>query len=462
MVHDLDDTIAAIASPPGAAARGIIRLSGPRARQAVGAIWLSDAHADICTVRRASVLAGHLRIEDFTAPVPGDVYIWPTARSYTRQPTVEIHTVGSAPVLEAILRSLCRHGARLAEPGEFTLRAFLAGRVDLTQAEAVLGVIDAGDRHALDVAVAQLAGGLGQPLGELRDRLLDLLAHLEAGLDFVEERIEFISRDELTGRLSAAAGTLGDLAARMSARSVLRDSFRVVLVGRANAGKSSLFNALLADHAAIVSSVPGTTRDYLTGELTIDDVRFELVDTAGTIASDRPARTGPASQIELAAQQAARDARSRADIEILCIDASRQLAEADRAELARPGAGQRVIVFTKTDLAELIDTIPGAVLTSSVTSAGLDELRFRLHAAAVARQSESADFVPATAARCHGSLRAAAEALDRALQIIADEAGEELVAAEIRAALDELGQVVGAVYTEDLLDRIFSRFCIGK
>ena len=289
MLSNLEDTIAAIASPPGAAARGIVRISGPRAIHSLNVIWHSDSDADATSVRRSSVLAGRLRVDGFTAPVPCDLYIWPSARSYTRQPAVEIHTVGSPPVLEAMLRTLCRRGAKLAAPGEFTLRAFLAGRIDLTQAEAVLGVIDAGDRRALGVAIAQLAGGLGRPLGELREGLLDLLAHLEAGLDFVEDDIEFISCDELVRQLTAAADTLRNLATRTTARSVLRDTVRVVLVGRPNAGKSSLFNALLAEQAAIVSPVAGTTRDYLIGELAIGDVRLELVDTAGAVVANSPA-----------------------------------------------------------------------------------------------------------------------------------------------------------------------------
>ncbi len=217
---------------------------------------------------------------DSPLPCPA-LFVWPTTRSYTRQPSVEIHTVGSQPILQAMLKTLCRLGARLAAPGEFTLRAFLTGRIDLTQAEGVLGLIESRDRHELDVAVAQLAGGLGAPLVRLRDEMLELLAHLEAGLDFVEEDIEFIARDELREKIAAAAAQVQALAQRMAARGVIRDKVRVVLVGAPNVGKSSLFNALLKRSAALVSPLAGTTRDYLVGELVLDGATIELVDTAG-------------------------------------------------------------------------------------------------------------------------------------------------------------------------------------
>jgi tRNA modification GTPase len=377
-----------------------------------------------------------------------------------------------APILQAILRTLCRHGARLAAPGEFTLRAFLAGRIDLTQAEAVLGVIESRDRHELDVAVSQLAGGLGAPLVRLRDELLDVLAHLEAGLDFVEEDIEFIARDRLREQITTAAAQVRELAERTATRAVLRDAVRVVLVGEPNVGKSSLFNALLKRSAALVSPLAGTTRDYLVGELSLGDVTIELVDTAGLAAdsmADSPHLLNSAENnapqtdgknIDVAAQLATVRERRHATIEVLCLDCTRSLTAWERSQLELPA--HRVVVLTKVDQQRVLGPIEDAIGTSGTTGQGLAALCERLRGAALACGGDSTDVVAATAARCHESLQRAAEALSQALEFVDQHIGEELVAAELRAAIEELGHVVGAVYTDDLLDRIFSRFCIGK
>ncbi|MBI2825400.1 MAG: tRNA modification GTPase [Planctomycetia bacterium] len=457
MIYDPQDTIAAIASAPGGAARGIIRVSGPRAVRCVEEAWQPDDGTSLGSLRRPTVANGRIKPPGLAAAIPCRLHVWPTARSYARQPSVEIHTVGSPPLLSALLRALCQAGARMAEPGEFTLRAFLAGRVDLTQAEAVLGVIDAGDSRELAVALDQLAGGLARPLDRLRDALVDLLAHLEAGLDFVEESIEFISRDELARQLSAAAAIVQELAARTATRGIATEAVRAVLVGKPNAGKSSLFNALLERTAAIVAATAGTTRDYLVGELVLGGVRIELVDTAG--GEQQTGATG----IAASAQQATANQRRKAAIELVCLDATRPLSDGELAEIAATDASPpRLVVLTKTDQPCADEAIAGAVATSSKTGAGLDELRARLRALATQARGDTGPCVAATAARCQGLLAAAAAALARAIEIVEAGLGEELVAAEVRFALDELGQVVGAVYTEDVLDRVFSRFCIGK
>jgi len=215
------------------------------------------------------------------SPLPCDAYVWRDGQSYTGQPIVEVHTIGSPPLLQIVLRALCATGARLAGPGEFTLRAFLAGRIDLTQAEAVLAVIDAHDPQDLNVALGQLAGGLARPLHRLREALLDLLAHVEAGFDFADEELPFIEREELDRQLGAANDEVAAIVRQLALRGEPIDMARAVLVGRPNAGKSSLFNALAGDHAALVSEHPGTTRDYLVAELDLDGLKCRLIDTAG-------------------------------------------------------------------------------------------------------------------------------------------------------------------------------------
>jgi tRNA modification GTPase len=238
MFCDTDDTIAAIASASGGAARGIVRVAGGDCISVVSQVFEASApqlqidHAGAARRLQGAVAAGPL-----LGRVPADLLIWPGARSYTRQPAAEIHTFGSPPLLNAILARLCECGARIARPGEFTLRAFLAGRIDLVQAEAVLGVIDARDQRELSVALSQLAGGMTGSLNELRSCLLDLLAHLEAGLDFVEEDIQFIAPAELARQLEEAAGLLEALADQMQRRGTAHALPRVVLAGTPNVGK---------------------------------------------------------------------------------------------------------------------------------------------------------------------------------------------------------------------------------
>jgi tRNA modification GTPase len=457
MAYRLDDTIAAVASPPGGAARGIVRTSGAGVAECLAKVFRPASGADVRSLVERTVLAGTVPLRDGAAELPCEVYFWPTGRSFTGEPAAEIHTFGSPPLLQAVIKALAAAGARPAEPGEFTLRAFLNGRLDLTQAEAVLGAVDAGDPAEFDVALAQLAGGLAGPLGKLRDELLNLLAHLEAGFDFADEDLPFITRREIDEGLAAASAVVADLAGRMDARHATGELPRMVLVGWPNVGKSSLFNALLGKTGALVSDLPATTRDYLTAEIDLHGVRCLLVDTAGVEID--PA--GPAAAIRQAAQAGSAGQARGADVEILCLDASRPLNGWERAQLAA-GAGSRLVVLTKTDRAAETDFAGPAIPTSSAAGRGLAELRGQLRAAAISARLSGGRVVAATAIRCHESLRRAGASLGLAREILAAGDGEELVAAEIRTALEALGMVVGATCTDDLLDRIFSRFCIGK
>jgi tRNA modification GTPase len=453
---DLDDTIAAIASAPGGALRGIVRLSGPDCLAIVERTVQCKGVETIGAVQFPSCRRCMMLLPRELGVVPVALYLWPTASSYTRQPSAELHLPGSPPVLQGCLEIVCEAGARLARPGEFTLRAFLAGRLDLTQAEAVLGVIDADSRGELDAALAQLAGGLGRPLAALRERLLDLLAQLEAGLDFVDEDIEFVSQRELEEQLTVAVECLASLASQMQLRGEASRLQRVVLIGAPNVGKSSLLNALAGSDAAIVSEIAGTTRDFVARRVKLDDRECLLIDTAGVMTA--PA----ANDLETAAQNAARQQAERANLTLLCLDASRPLTAWERDE-SNQRSDERLIVWTKCDLPRggSKDHSTDAVFTSSRTGHGIQELKQAI-AQALDRTVSEAGVVAGTADRCRQSLRLAGEALGRARSAVWSTAGEELIASEIRLALDELGQVVGAIYTEDILDRIFSRFCIGK
>ena len=418
------------------------------------------------------MVAGVLRLKELDRQLPCDVYLWPGPRSYTRGPLAELHLLGSPPLLWAAMKALCAVGARPAEPGEFTMRAFLAGRIDLTQAEAVLGVIDAQGRQQLDTALAQLAGGLSGPLSQIREALLLSLANLEAGLDFVEEDIEFISRHELAEGLAGVKANLDDLLEQIRTRSSATAATRVVFIGSPNVGKSSLFNALVAVATnggnssraswprALVSPEAGTTRDYVTAMLLLDGCECELVDTAGTDARLEDA-------LSVAAQKAGAAQRSQSQLKILCIDATRPLDDSERQWLDATRDERSLVVLTKCDrlldrVTLSIDAEQADMLTSSVTGEGVRELQEALRRKLGFLDVDESQVVPATALRCRENIAAAGEAIQRAQRLADAMAGDELVAAEIRIALDELGKVVGTVYTDDVLDRIFSRFCIGK
>ncbi|MBC8356472.1 MAG: tRNA modification GTPase [Planctomycetes bacterium] len=452
-MHQVDDTIAAIASAPGGSLRGIVRVSGPETLAVIAKCFRARSGLELSRVKAAERVPGTLSLNDALGSIPCDVYLWPTDRSYTRQPTVEIHTIGSPPILEAIVHTLCKFNARLAQPGEFTMRAFLAGRLDLTQAEAVLGVIDATSQHDLDVALSQLAGGLAAPLHELRECLIDILAHLEAGLDFVEEDIEFIQRDELIQAIEEAATAVESVQKQLHSRLEVDEAPCVVLVGSPNVGKSSLLNALVANTAAIVSDVSGTTRDYVARRTTLVDRDVLLVDTAGVESPD--SSVGISNE----AQAMTRTRQQQAALLLFCLDATRPLNDWEVSELRRDSGPSRLVVWTKTD-AGIHPHVNGAVIeTSSVSGVGLPELRQAIYESIA---DDSRDGVACTALRCHESLRLARTSLEQARIAACDSLGEELVAAELRVVLEELGNVVGEVYTDDILERIFSRFCIGK
>lgn len=436
---DPDDTIAAIASAPGAGLRGLVRVSGPDAWRVALSGFAADRAEPPPT--RPEVRAGVYALDGLRPLLPASVALWPAPRTYTGQELAEIHAPGSPPLLSLLLTHCLAQGARRAEPGEFTLRAFLSGRIDLTRAEAVLGVIDARNQGQLDAALEQLAGGIAGPITTLRDRLLDLLAHLEANLDFVDEAdVDPLGRATLAEELDRSAEALDRLADRLGSRDRAGGHPQVVLAGPPNAGKSRLFNALLGDDHAIVSPHAGTTRDYLAALCDCDGLVVELIDTAGA----EPAVDAIAAQ----AQTLRASAVDRADLVLACSPDSRP-----------PDADPRFLkVWTKADLAA---APAGWLATSARTGEGIEPLR-RAIAQALRRRDREDDAPTTTAARCRDGLARASSALRAAAAAMLQHAGDELIALDLRLCIDELGKVTGAVVADDILDRIFQRFCIGK
>lgn len=455
MTLDLDDTIAALASAGGPALRGVIRISGPQTRAVLDRIFRPADESLWATPRRPGCHSGSLSIPGCPVPMPAEIYLWPTHRSYTGQPAAELHVVGSPPLLEASLSTLHAHGARPARPGEFTLRAFLAGRVDLVQAEAVLGVIDAYDHLELQTALEQLAGGVSGRIGSVRNELLDLLADLEAGLDFVEEDIEFVARDDLLRRLSSARDVIDSLLSQTDERMTADGRWRLVLAGLSNAGKSTLFNLLTGREAALVSHIAGTTRDYVSAPLDWDGLTLELIDTAG--------REAAGVGIMQHAQSYLGEQLRRADLILWCsaADQSPQERQQDEELIGEQHGRPMLRIRTKADLSDQRPRV-GEVLLSSKAETGLAELRRAIAARLDTPHQGQRQIVGSTASRSRDSLSGAAASLDQAIEAARSGTGEEFVAIELREALEHLARILGAVYTDDILDRIFSKFCIGK
>ncbi|MEC8338585.1 MAG: GTPase [Planctomycetota bacterium] len=483
-----DDTIVAAATPSGPAARAVVRLCGPHIRECLVRLWrpAEDPGASeeawnagqrraedvLASVSRPTHLSGWVKLDDHYRYLPCELYYWPDHRSFTRSPMAEIHCLGSDPVVAALLQEICQQGARLAEGGEFTLRAFLGGRIDLTQAEAVLGVIQATSDREFDRALKQLAGGLSQPLNKLRDTLLDLLADLEAGLDFADEDITFLTSDALQQRLGAAHEDATKLLAVMGKRQSLPASGRVVLVGKPNAGKSTLFNALTGGQA-LESDEPGTTRDYLSAILELEGLQCELVDTAGidcfepsTSAAAMDQKNPSPPEIESSAYGTTKRQWEQASLHVFCVDGTAPACSETSQMMDTVRKANGLIVITKCDqqspaqrpeISSHVD-----IQCSAHTGVGIQELRRRLRAKFTEGSVTGSLAVASTAARCSENLQAVVSGLEQALEINDPGLHSELIAVEIRTAIDQLGQMVGAVYTEDMLDRIFSRFCIGK
>lgn len=486
----LDDTIAAIASPPGNGKRGILRISGLQTADVLTDVFreltehpepdATDSTKKLAAkaIGRSTRVNGFLTIAD--TQLPATLMFWPDHRSYTGQPSAELHTFGSPPLLSAALQTLCGAGARIAQPGEFTMRAFLSGRMDLPQAEAVLAVIDADSQSRLETATRQLAGGLSGPLSQSRRLLIEVLAELEAGLDFVDEDIEFITQQEVSRKLHASREHVQSILQQIHSRNASDDHANMVLIGLPNAGKSSLLNALADGDVALVADMPGTTTDRVATILRIDDVTIELSDTAGFEDIEAAPET-----IEATAQTRMQEALRSADAVLVCVapDSPRSswhdrqieslqssetpfLEVRTKADLLDPNAINRFEAQPQSEAKSEPQSKPriniDSITVSSLTGAGLDGLRHKLKTLATSKNDHASTVVDSTIARTLDNLRQTESALVEACTAADAGVGDELVAAEIRSALDSLGLIVGTIYNDDILDLVFGKFCIGK
>ena len=432
------ETIAAVATPSGRGGVGVIRVSGPLvpdvARALLGALPKP---------RRATYAAFRDARGD-TLDCGLAIY-FPAPRSYTGEEVLELQGHGGPVVLQEVLGACLDAGARLAEPGEFTRRAFLEGRIDLAQAEAVADLIDAASREAARSAVRSLSGEFSAAIDALRERLVELRALTEAMLDFPEDEVDALHRSDAQSRLEGVRRALEEVLARSRRGSLLRNGVHVVLAGPPNVGKSSLLNRLAGEERAIVTPIPGTTRDALREPVQIEGVPLTLVDTAGLRAST--------DEIEQLGMERTRREIASADVVLAVVEAGREAVALDEL----PPTIVRLVVFNKLDLHPAFAPPAGALAVSARTGAGLAELRRAILDAA--GWSNSGESVFLARERHLRALRACAEHLARA---VAEGERWEIFAEELRLAHDHLGSITGMVTSDDLLGEIFSRFCIGK
>lgn len=451
MAFDTDDTIVAVATPRGRGGIGVVRVSGPRALEISGRLLpevpaLQARHA---TFTRAA--------DDRGAPIDEVVATsFPAPHSYTGQHVVEISAHGNPLVLDRIVAAAVAAGARLAEPGEFTLRAFLHGKMDLPQAEAVADLVDAVTPVQARAAFDQLEGTLTRAIGAIDAPLFDLIAKLEASVDFPDEGYHFVAPEQAADDARAVAGALSALIARGREGRVIREGAEVVLAGRPNTGKSSLFNALAGSDRAIVTAIPGTTRDLVTELVDIGGLAVTLVDTAGL----RPTLDLVESEGVGRAERAA----DIADCVVLVIDGSIPPVEEDLALIRATSPRTRVIAVNKVDLPVAAGHAAHdgpVVFVSARSHAGMTELR-EVIAARLTGASARRDVPAVTNQRHLALLERAHESLVRGADALAHGAPEELALADLQEARGYLDEIVGRRTTDDILRHIFERFCIGK
>lgn len=449
-----DDTIVALATPNGVGAIGVIRLSGPQAITIANIVFKGK---DLTKQASHTIHFGHIADGDVMLDeVLVSLFVAP--RSYTRENVVEISCHGSNYILESIIRLLIKSGARAAKPGEFTLRAFLNGQLDLSQAEAVADLIAANSKASQQVALQQLRGGFSNQLTSLREQLVQFASLVELELDFSEEDVEFANRDQLKQLVVDTMKVIGGLIRSFELGNAIKQGVNTVIAGRPNAGKSTLLNALLNEERAIVSHIAGTTRDTIEEVLNINGINFRLIDTAGIReATDAIEQIGVERTMEKISQSA---------LIIYVYDAAQITVEeldADIAKLQRPGMNL-LLVANKIDLLKesQFNALPvEAIGVSAQQKQHIDSLKDKIYHAAVKEQLTGNETL-VTNIRHLEALQKTEEALNRVLNGVDGYITSDFLAMDIKQALHYLGEITGTVTTDDLLDNIFSKFCIGK
>jgi len=447
-VTQFEDTIVAISTPPGRGGIGIVRLSGPDAR-AIAEPLLKLRHP------LAPAQARFAEILDNTGDTLDEAVVtwFKSPLSYTSEDIVEIAAHGSPVLLDHILRQCLAAGARLAEPGEFTQRAFISGRLDLTQAEAVHDLIQASTLHQARIAAQQLGGSLSRQITPIKQQLIALIAALEAGIDFAEDDIDLLPESQITAQIEQIKAPLAALEKSFSYGRIVRDGLTLAIVGRPNAGKSSLFNRLVQRDRAIVTANPGTTRDLVTEQVSLEGIPVNLIDTAGLRHS-----TDEAESIGIAKS---REIMAEADIVLLVLDATTRIHEEDEATIVALAGRPFLIVINKCDLAPSQNPAHPAAKTSALTGAGIPDLRAAI-LSLVTTGVPTSETPLLTNLRQQQAVTAALTALTRAQKAASATIPHEMILLDLYESLGALDSLTGSTTSDDILHLIFSKFCIGK
>ena len=454
------DTIAAIATPIGEGAVAIVRVSGPDAERIATSVFV---RAEGKNGKLVSHRLYHGRIRDPRSNKFLDevlLAVMRKPRSYTGEDVVEVHCHGGAFVVRRVLERMLSQGARHAEPGEFTQRAFLNGRVDLAQAEAVLDLICARTEKGVEIAINHASGKLSQWVHDLREELLDILVQVEAAIDFPEEEIELLRQSELIGKIDSLRSKMGEAIATYDWGRLLLDGARVCICGRPNVGKSSLLNALLGEQRVIVTPFPGTTRDVIEEMINLKGLPVVLWDTAGIRMTE--------DQIENFGVELSLKYVDKADAAVVVLDGSVEMTEDDLRCLQATESKKRLIVINKSDLPQVINIVklgqsmPNGKLIqiSAKRETGLDNFRESLRDLLLNQEIELP--IVLTNLRHKAALVAASEALDSAVHSLRNNCAQEFVAVNLQETKERLEEIIGKMTSDDILEQVFSKFCIGK
>ncbi|HHW67699.1 MAG: tRNA modification GTPase [Epulopiscium sp.] len=459
----IEDTIAAISTPPGTGGIGIIRLSGKDVFSIVNPIFRGKKNQDLSKVRSHTIHYGYIIDKESKKTIDEVlVMVMKAPNTYTKEDIVEINCHGGIVSVRKVLEQVLKMGARLAEPGEFTKRAFLNGRIDLSQAEAVIDIIEAKTDMSLSTAMDQLEGSLSHRIGEIREELLEIMAHIEAAIDYPEYDIEELGYDRVRKRIEEIRANIHRLLDTADSGKILREGVKTAIVGKPNVGKSSLLNALLREQRAIVTNIPGTTRDVLEEYINISGVPFKLIDTAGIRETE--------DVVEQIGVNRSKEIIESADLIIMILDLSTSLTEEDMYIMNLIENKKKLVLLNKTDLPAKLDkneiynrfTQNEILEISAKNREDIERLEETLKEMFMTGKINMEESIMITNLRHKDALIKADECLKDALSTIDMEMPEDCLSIDLTNAYKYLGEITGESVQDDLIQKIFSQFCLGK
>jgi len=460
---NLEDTIAAISTPLGEGGIGIVRISGKDSIKIAAKIFKSPTNKDITKQKSHTIHYGKI-IDPEKDKVIDEVLlmIMKAPRTYTKEDIVEINCHGGVVPMRKVLETVLKNGARLAEPGEFTKRAFLNGRIDLSQAEAVIDLIRSKTEVGLDVGLNQLQGSLSREIKELDRELLEVIASIEASIDFPEHDIEHITVEKVKERVERVLGRINKLLETADTGKILKEGLKTIIVGKPNVGKSSLLNALLKEQRAIVTDIPGTTRDIIEEYINIKGIPLKIIDTAGIRETE--------DIVERIGVERTKELFKEADLLLIVLDASDRFTEEDELLTKLVKDKRAIVLINKTDLPQRLDedvvrkafSDKRIIKISVKENIGLDRLKEEITEMFFEGEIESRDTTIVTNLRHKEALRKAKESLEKAMETIELGMPLDCIAIDVTGARNRMGEITGDAISEDVLDQIFTQFCIGK